>query len=70
MTCLVIRIDTWLVFRKQFTKCMHLDVPSGPVVNNLPANAEDTGSIPVSGRFPHAVGQLSPCATTTEAQTA
>ena len=49
---------------------MHLDVPSGPVVNNLPANTEDTGSIPVSGRFPHAVGQLSPCATTTEAQTA
>ena len=48
---------------------MHLDVPSDPVVKNLPTNAGDTGLIPVWGRFPYAVGQLSPCATTTEAQT-
>ena len=26
--------------------------PSGSVVKNLPASAEDTGSIPGSGRFP------------------
>ena len=27
------------------------DVPGGPVVKNLPANAGDMGSIPDSGRF-------------------
>ena len=27
-------------------------VPSGSVVNNPPANAEEVGSIPESGRFP------------------
>ena len=29
--------------------------PGGPVVKNLPANVGDTGSIPSSGRFPHAL---------------
>ena len=29
----------------------HTDAPSGPVVKNLSANAEDTGSIPSLGRF-------------------
>ena len=43
------------------------DLPGGPVVKNPPANAGDTGSIP-SGKIPHAKGQLSPCATVTEAQ--
>ena len=32
-------------------KMYHLDFPDGLVVRNLPANAGDTGSIPVPGRF-------------------
>ena len=40
--------------------------PGGVVVKNPPANAGDTGSSPGLGRLPHAVEQLSPCATTTE----
>ena len=37
------------------------------MVRNLPANEGDAGSIPGWGtKIPHAVGQLSPCATTTE----
>ena len=43
------------------------DFPGGPVVNNLPYNAGDAGSIPSQGtKIPHAMGQLSPCTTTTE----
>ena len=43
------------------------DFPAGPVVKNPPYNAGDTGSIPGQGtKIPHAVGQLSPRATTTE----
>ena len=43
------------------------DVPGGPMVKNLPANAGDTGSIPgQKTKLSHAVGPLSPCATTTE----
>ena len=43
------------------------DFPGGPVVKNLPSNAGDPGSIPGWGtKIPHAMGQLSPCATTTE----
>ena len=34
---------------------------------NLPANAGDTDSVPGLGKIPHAPGQLSPCATSTEA---
>ena len=33
---------------------------------NLLANAADKGSVPDLERFPHAVKQLSPCATTLE----
>ena len=41
--------------------------PGGPVVKNPPSNAGDTGSIPGQGtEIPHAMGQLSPHATTTE----
>ena len=41
--------------------------PDGPVVKNLPYNAGDVGSIPGWGtKIPHAAGQLSPRATTTE----
>ena len=47
-------------------KC-NRDSPGGPVVKNPSCNAEDTSSIPGWGaKIPHATGQLSPCATTTE----
>ena len=37
------------------------------MVKNLPSNAGDTGSSPSRGtKIPHAAGQLSPCAATTE----
>ena len=43
------------------------DVPGGPVVKNLPADAGDTSSIPGPGRSYRATEeQLSPWATTTE----
>ena len=43
------------------------DFPGGPVVENPPSNAGDVGSIPGQRtKIPHAVGQLSPCAATTE----
>ena len=43
------------------------DFPGGPVVKNPPSNAGDVGSIPGQGAtIPHATGQLSPRATTTE----
>ena len=43
------------------------DFPGGPVVKNPPSNAGDAGSIPGRGsKVTHAMGQLSPCATTTE----
>ena len=46
---------------------MFRDFPGGPVVKNPPSNAGDLGSIPGRGtKIPHAAGQLSPCATTTE----
>ena len=43
------------------------DFPGGPVVKNLPAKAGDVDSISGWGiKIPHASGQLSPSATTTE----
>ena len=43
------------------------DFPSNPVVKSPPSNAGVTGSIPGRGtKIPHAVGQLSPHAATTE----
>ena len=43
------------------------EFPGGPVVKNPPSNAGDVGSIPGGGtKIPHATGQLSLCATTTE----
>ena len=43
------------------------DLPGGPVVKNLPSNAGDAGLIPGWGtKIPHAMGQLSSRATTTE----
>ena len=41
--------------------------PGGPLVKNLPSNVGDVHSIPGRGtKIPRAVGQLSPCTTTTE----
>ena len=41
----------------------------GPVVKNPPSNAGDTGSIPGLGtKTPHAMGQLSPSATTSASE--
>ena len=46
---------------------VHRTCPGGPVVKNPPSNAGDGRSIPAGGaKIPHAVGQLSPRATTTE----
>ena len=43
------------------------DFPGGPVVKNPPSNAGDVGSIPGRGtKIPHAMGQLSLLAATTE----
>ena len=48
-------------------KNMARDFPGGPVVKNPPPNAENTGLIPGRGtKIPHASGQLSPRAATTE----
>ena len=45
-----------------------MDFPGGSLYKNPPANTGDTGSIPGLGSFPHDMGQLSPCTTTTEAR--
>ena len=42
------------------------DFSDGSVTKNRPADSGDTGSISCSGRIPHAVEQLSSCATTIE----
>ena len=46
-------------------KCKTLDFPESSEVKNLPANAGDKFD-PWSRKIPHASGQLSLCATTTE----
>ena len=43
-----------------------MDFPGGAVVKNPPANAGGHWFKPWSRKIPHAVEQLSPCATTTE----
>ena len=54
-------------YNMYLTKIYFRDFPGGPMVKNPPSNARDAGSIPGWGtKIPHAVGQLSPCATTTE----
>ena len=45
------------------------DFPGDPVVKNLPSQCRVHGFYPWSGKIPHAMGQLSPKATTTEAHT-
>ena len=45
------------------------DFPGASGVKNPPCNAGDVGSIPAQGtNIPHAMGQLSPLATTREAR--
>ena len=51
----------------QTDKMYYRDFPSGPLVKDLPSSAGDMGSIPGRGtKIPHAAGQLSPRATSTE----
>ena len=51
---------------KNITKEKGWDFPGGPVIENLPSNAGDPGSIPGQvTKIPHATGQPSPCDTTT-----
>lgn len=47
------------------SKTVSWDFPGGLVANSPPANAADTGSM--VWKIPHAAGQLSLCAPTTEA---
>ena len=55
------------VFNLVNTRLTVGNFPGGPVVKNPPSNAGDVGSIPDRGtKIPHAAGQLSPRATTTE----
>jgi len=50
---------------KQPIKYIWRDFPGGPVVKNLPCDAEDLGSIPGWGtKTPHAMEQLNPGTTT------
>ena len=49
---------------KQSQKITVWDSPGGPGVKNPPARGH--GFNPRSGKIPHAVEQLSPCATATE----
>ena len=53
---------------KGVLKPLTCGLPGGPVVENLPTNARDAGSIPGQGmKIPHAAGQLSLRAATREA---
>ena len=49
-------------------QCKAQDFSGNPTVKNPPAKAGDMGSIPGPGRSPHAMEQLRPCTTTTEAE--
>ena len=52
---------------KEIQKRGYSDFPGGSVVKNPPSNAGDPASISGRGtKIPHGVGQLSPCAATTE----
>ena len=55
------------MLKKEKQKTVKRVFPGGTVVKNLPSNAGDAGSIPGQGtKIPHALGQLSLCATTAE----
>ena len=50
---------------KSAKKTINKGFPSGPMVKNLPSDAQDVGSIPSWGtKILHATGQLSLCAST------
>ena len=50
---------------KHSRKYIQRDFPGGPVVKNLPCNAEDLGSIPGWGtKIPRAMELLNPCTAT------
>ena len=54
-------------FNKYNIKLYYQDFPGGLVVENLTSNVRNSGSILAWGtKIPHAVGQLSPCAVTTD----
>ena len=66
--CIVLAYLVWVLQAGQEAlKTSLRDFPGGPVVKNPPYSAGDAGSIPGQGtKIPHAAGQLSPHATTTE----
>ena len=52
---------------EEMERRMDGDFPHGSVVENLPSNAKDMGSIPSQGtKILHVTGKLSLCATTRE----
>ena len=56
-------------FKFRFLTSWSRDFPGGPVVKNLPAIAEDPGSIPDPGpKIQYPMRQLGPCTATTEAR--
>ena len=57
-----------MVQKSKIYKRLYKNFHGGPVVKSLPTNEGDTGLIPGPGpKIPHAMEQLSPCTTTTEA---
>ena len=51
-----------LVYKAYTNTCYLGDFPSGPVVENPPSNAGDTGLIPgQEAKIPHILGQVRPC---------
>ena len=62
--------ESWIPFQCYLPQCEKTcwrDFPGSPVVKNLPSKVGDAGSIPDQGtKIPHATGQLSSYATTTE----
>ncbi|XP_019799388.1 protein FAM210B, mitochondrial isoform X1 [Tursiops truncatus] len=62
-----LHIGISLISLGMFYMVVSRDFPGGPVVKNSPYSAGVASSIPGWGtKIPHAEGQLSPCATTTE----
>ena len=54
-------------FNKYNIKLYYQDLPGGLVVENPTSNVGNLGSILAGGnKIPHVVGQLSPCAVTTD----
>ena len=58
--------NIFLIFENKNIIKKARDFPGGAVVKNPPANGRGHGFKPWSGKVPHAMEQLSPCATTTE----